>query len=140
MTIDSTNLQSFTPWFYGAAIYNLIWGLVNVLQPTLLFNLVEIDPPTPIAVWQVVGMFVLVYAPAYYWVARHPEKYEKFIVVGLVGKIFGPIGFLFSYYQGDLPLKFGLIILANDIIWWPAFTIYLLRVAQSKGWKEIFFH
>lgn len=131
------NWQPYRRWFYAAALYNLVWGTVNVLFPTLLFQLIGVPPPADLPIWQVVGMFVLVYAPAYGWAARYPERYPHFIAIGLLGKIFGPLGFVWSALTGQLPLAFGLTILTNDLIWWPAFARYLHASAQQRGgWRR----
>ncbi len=83
--------------------------------------------PDPAAVWQAIGMFVLVFAPGYYWVARWPECNYPFAVVGLLGKVLGPIGFLWAAAGGQLPWAFGWAILTNDVIWWPLFVPFVLR-------------
>lgn len=126
-------LKLYRPWFYAAALYNLIWGAVNILFPTLFFDVISIPPPTYQALWQVVGMFVLVYAPAYWWAARRPGYHRHLIVIGLLGKLLGPIGFIWSVYQGHLPVVFGWTIITNDLIWWPAFGFYLRDAARLTG-------
>lgn len=125
----------YRPWFYAAAIYNLIWGSVTVLFPNLLFDLIGMARPNHAALWQVVGMFVLVYAPAYWWAARHPDRHAHLIAIALLGKILGPVGFVWSVVTGQLPLAFGLTILTNDVIWWPAFALYLRDVFRLHGWQ-----
>ena len=138
--MKTTNrLDVFRGWFYAAAIYNLLWGCLNVLFPNLIFKLYAIAPPNDSVLWQVVGMFVLVYVPAYWWAGRFPQAYPHFIVIGLLGKLLGPVGFVWSFYQGLLPANFFWIILTNDLIWWPAFSIYLLRAAHAYGgWQALF--
>ena len=89
--------------------------------------------PTYQALWQVVGMFVLVYAPAYWWAARRPDLHWPLIAIGLLGKIFGPLGFVWSVWRGALPLAFGWTILTNDLIWWPAFMLYMKDVIGHLG-------
>jgi hypothetical protein len=78
-------------------------------------------------------MFVWVYAPAYYWAARHPERYPQLILIGFLGKLAGPVGFVVSAFTGQLPLAFGLTILTNDLVWWPSFALYLRDAAQLRG-------
>lgn len=126
-------LDKYRKWFYAAAAYNFIWGVVNILFPTLLWDALSIDRPLYLPLWQVVGMFVLVYAPAYYWAGRHPDKYALFIVIGLLGKIFGPVGFVFSVATGQFPIAFGITIVTNDLIWWIPFALYLRDIAKMKG-------
>jgi len=131
-------LARYRPWFYAAAIYNFVWGAIHVLFPSLFFNLIGAPTPNYPALWQVVGMFVLVYAPAYGWAARYPARHRHFIVIGLLGKIFGPIGFVWSVSTSQLPLAFGLTIITNDLIWWPAFCLFLRDAARlCGGWRSL---
>lgn len=127
------HLKKYKLWFYAAALYNFVWGTVNILFPTLLWDTLGLDQPSYLPLWQVVGMFVLVYAPAYYWAGRHPDKYGHFILIGLLGKLFGPIGFVYSALTGQFPLLFGVTIITNDLIWWIPFSLYLREIAKVKG-------
>jgi hypothetical protein len=37
-----------------------------------------------------------------------------------------------------LPLRFGLTILTNDLVWWPSFGLFLRDAArQSGGWLPL---
>jgi hypothetical protein len=95
-------------------------------------------PPNYPPLWQVVGMFVLVYAPAYWWAARYPARHRHLIVIGLLGKLLGPLGFVWSVAGGSLPLGFGWTLLTNDLFWWPAFVLYLRDAAHlSGGWVAL---
>ena len=127
------NLKRYSVWFYAAALYNLLWGSFNILFPHLYFDWVGIPRPNYLALWQVVGMFVLVYVPAYWWAAKNPQQHYHLIVIGLLGKLLGPIGFIWSLATGQLPLAFGWTLLLNDLIWWPAFIRYLGDIAQIEG-------
>jgi hypothetical protein len=137
-TTTNQRLLRYRPWFYAAALYNFAWGSINVLFPYFLFDLINMPHPSYPALWQVVGMFVLVYAPAYWWVARYPERHPHLVLIGLLGKVLGPLGFIWSVVMGQLPLAFGWTILTNDLIWWPIFIAYLKEVAgTSEGWKRL---
>lgn len=130
-----TAFTRYRPWFYAAAIYNLVWGSINIFYPQLLFQLLDVPAPRILALWQVVGMFVLVYAPGYWWAARRPAQHRH---IGLLGKLLGPIGFAWALASNELPLAFGWTILTNDLIWWPAFGLYLRQVAhRCGGWKSL---
>jgi len=118
---QTDRFDGYRPWFYAAAAYNLVWGCTNVAAPSLIFDVLSLEPPNYPALWQVVGMFVLAYAPAYWWAARHPERYPHLIVLAMLGKVLGPLGFVWSVAFADFPLLFGITILTNDLIWYPAF-------------------
>jgi hypothetical protein len=130
-------LDRYRHWFYAAAIYNLVWGSVNALSPGLVFRLLRLPPPKDPPYWQVVGMFVLVYAPGYWWAGRYPERHRHLILIGLLGKLLGPIGFVWAARRKQIAPAFGWINLTNDLIWWPAFALYLRDAArQSGGWPR----
>jgi hypothetical protein len=101
------DLRRFRCWFYAAAVYNIIWGGLNIIFPKLYFRWIGMTPPSYLPIWQVVGMFVLVYAPAYWWAGRRPERHYHLILIGLIGKILGPIGFIWSINANQLPWSFG---------------------------------
>ena len=126
-------LGRYRGWIYDTAGYNLVWGAANVFFPLLVFDLLAKPHPHYTAVWQVVGMFVLAYAPAYWWAARFPDRHRQIVLVGLAGKILGPIGFVRALANGSLPALFGWTILTNDLIWWPVFAPYLRDVAARAG-------
>lgn len=113
-------LRRYRPWLLAAATYNLAWGALNVLAPGAIFTALGIPPPTYMPLWQVVGMFVLLYGLAYWWAARDPLRHRHLVAIGLLGKVGGPLGFAWSLATGGLPLSFGVVVLLNDVVWWPA--------------------
>ena len=128
-------LARYRPWFYAAAVYNLVWGAVTILFPRLFWSVVGLPAPDYLPIWQVVGMLVMVYAPAYWWVARYPARHRHLVLIALLGKLLGPAGFVWSAFSGQLTLAFGWTILTNDLVWWPAFALYLRDAARlSGGW------
>jgi small multidrug resistance pump len=120
----------YRPWFYAAAIYNAGWGAFVSIFPAQLFKWIGMAAPAPIAMFQVVGMMVGVYAYGYYLLARDPKRYCGLIWVGLAGKMLGPIGFIWAASRGELPWSFGWINVTNDLIWLPAFWIFALKYAR----------
>ena len=57
-------------------------------------------------------------------------------LVGLLGKILGPIGFVDAVWRGVFPLAFGVNILTNDLIWWVPFGLILLRAWRQAAGEE----
>jgi hypothetical protein len=81
-------------------------------------------------------MMVLVYAPAYWWAARDPERHAHLVAIGLLGKVLGPVGFAWAVATGRLPQAFALVILTNDVLWWPAFASFVRTAARAHGgWR-----
>jgi hypothetical protein len=83
-------------------------------------------------------MFVLVYAPAYWWVARRPARHPQLVLIGLLGKVLGPAGFVFATAFSDLPASFGWTLITNDAVWWIPFGLYLRdAAARCGGWQTL---
>jgi small multidrug resistance pump len=110
-----------------AGLYNLAFGVWVVLFPRSLFNLVGMAPPSPILIWQCLGMIVGVYGIGYICAAYAPMRHWPIVLVGLLGKILGPIGFYFAASRGELPWKFGWVNITNDLIWWIPFAAILVQ-------------
>tara|TARA_Y100000589_G_C27192855_1_gene645508 strand:- start:837 stop:1274 length:438 start_codon:yes stop_codon:yes gene_type:complete len=115
-----------------AGIYNLIWGLISILFPFLYFDFAEIRRPVYPEIWQCVGMVVGVYGIGYIIAAKNPYKHWVIVFVGLLGKIFGPIGFFINLTTGVFPISFGILILFNDLIWWVPFGVILFSVYSKN--------
>jgi hypothetical protein len=112
----------------GAGIYNLVWGTFVVLFPLVPFRWAEMEPPNYPELWQCIGMIVGVYGVGYLIAAADPYRHWPIVLVGLLGKLFGPIGFLDAALRGRLPWHAGVTLLTNDLIWWVPFTLILRRV------------
>ena len=126
-------LAAYRLWLRAAAVYNLMWGSAVVLFPRFLFETLGLTVPVPAAIWQVVGMFVLVYAPAYWWASEDPVRHRHLLVIGLAGKTLGPLGYVWAALSGGLPAEFGWIILANDLVWWPALASCTHQASRASG-------
>ena len=128
----------FKRWFWAAAIYNFVWGLSTLVWPQAFFSMTRMDQPNYPFLWQVVGMFVLVFAPAYAWAARDPFRFRQIIFIGFLGKLFGLVGYVWYASRGALPPIFGITVLTNDLIWLPAFYLFLARAAKEVGgWTRL---
>lgn len=121
------SMTAYRRWFHAASIYNLVWGLFAIALPTAPFVWAGVEPPRYPALFQCIGMIVLVYALGYRYIALDPERYGAFVWIGLLGKTFGPIGFLYAVATGQLPWAFGVTIIFNDLIWWPAFWSFAVK-------------
>lgn len=112
-----------------AATYNLAWGAFVVLFPTVPFDWLGLEPPRYPQIWQCVGMIVGVYGVGYAIASTAPLRHWPIVLVGLLGKVLGPIGFLSAAVNAELPWSAGWTILTNDLIWWVPFGL-ILRAAM----------
>ena len=127
----------FAPWMrltlILAAFYNMAWGAFTVFFPLFMFDAFGMQTPFYPELWQCVGMIVGVYGVGYALAAIDPYKHFPIVIVGLLGKILGPIGFLKAVLEQRFPLGFGFNIITNDLIWWIPFA-FILKGAYHQ-WR-----
>lgn len=136
--ISPGELRLYRASFLLAVVYNTIWGTAVILFPRAPFQLAGLPMPddTAILFWQCIGMFVLVYAVGYYYLWRDPVRYAPFALVATLGKVFGPVGWLWAYYQGLVPASTGLTILTNDILWWPVWFPFVYKAVLRPAFRR----
>jgi hypothetical protein len=118
-----TAARRVRPWLRAAAVYNLVFGIAAIAAPVGLG-------------WNVCGIVLLAYAAGYRWAARDPLRDAHLVAVGLIGKTLGPLAFLLGLATGAVTLPLGLIVLANDVVWWPAFFRFVRAAARAEGgWR-----
>ncbi|MGI8749524.1 MAG: hypothetical protein ACR2J6_03085 [Thermoleophilaceae bacterium] len=111
--------------FAAAGVYNVGWGLYAVADPNWLFRFAGMPPLNHPEVFACLGMVVGLYGLVYLEVARAPEQGWPLAAVGLLGKVLGPVGLVWTIAVGAWPLAAGVVVLTNDLIWWVPFALYL---------------
>jgi hypothetical protein len=129
--IDSSSPAWMRYVLWAAGIYNIVWGAITVLFPHLMFDLFGMERMQYPEIWQCVGMIVGVYGVGYIVAGFSPHTHWPIVLVGLMGKIFGPIGFAKALIDGTFPISFGINIIFNDLIWWIPFFLIL-----KSAWKH----
>jgi peroxiredoxin len=115
-----------------AGAYNLAWGAVVIALPAVTLEAVGLAPSTStIWIWQCLGMVIGVYGIGYLIAARDPFRHWPILLVGLLGKVLGPLGFAWGFLSGDLPAQMGWMLLGNDLLWWWPFAAILWGAFRS---------
>ena len=109
----------------AAAAYNAAWGAFVVLFPAAMFHWLDMPLPNYPELWQCIGMIVGVYGVGYAIAAFDPARHWPIVLVGFLGKIFGPLGMAQALWTGALPWGFALNCVTNDLIWWAPFALIL---------------
>ncbi len=112
----------------AAVLYNVLWVAIVVLFPLALFRSLGMETPNNPEIWQCVGTISGVYGVGYAAAALDPLRHWTIVMLRFLGIVFGPVGFVYALAAGDLPLRFGLTLLTNDVIWWIPFALILLHV------------
>ena len=122
-------------WLVAAGLYNIIWGGAMSLAPVWTLKILGVSPPTTYIwpqLWACIGMIIGVYGIGYVIASRDPARHWPIILVGLLGKILGPIGFMNAAMHDQLPWSMGTTILTNDLLWWIPFTMMLWHAARQS--------
>jgi small multidrug resistance pump len=114
----------------AAGIYNLLWGAWVSAWPNALFRWAGMAPINYPQIWQCVGMIVGVYSVGYLIAARDPFRHWPIVLVGLIGKVLGPVGMLVSILKGDFPVTMAWTCLTNDLLWWVPFGMILYKAGD----------
>jgi hypothetical protein len=109
-----------------AGIYNLAWGAAVIVFPVASYRWCGFpDSQASMPLWQCLGMIVGVYGIGYAIAAFDPVRHWPVVLVGLLGKVLGPIGMVHAIWNGTLPMTAGRTCLFNDLIWWIPFGLIL---------------
>ena len=111
--------------FLAAGLYNVAWGTYSALDPQWMFRFAGMPPLNYPEIYACLGMVIALYGVIYLEVARVPERGWLLGLVGLLGKVFGPIGQLTLIAKGQWPLATMILCIPNDFIWWVPFGLYL---------------
>lgn len=117
----------------AAGLYNLVWGAFVVLFPGAIFRWAGAAAPNYPQLWQCVGMIVGVYGVGYLVASRDPLRHWPIVLVGLLGKVLGPIGFVHAVLTTDFPPAFGWTIVTNDLVWWAPFGLIVYAAFRRYG-------
>jgi len=116
----------------AAAIYSLSSGLYSAAFPELAMSMLNVEPQTGYAeLWRYLGITLCIYGIGYWCASYAPVRHSLFVMIGLLGKILGPIGFLLAARNGSLPVLPGIVFLVNGLLWSIPFTAVLLHARRS---------
>src|SRR4029079_262191 len=122
--------------FAAAAAYNILFGLWASLFPRAFFSLFRLGTPQYPGIWACLGMVIGLYGVGYAYAAWRLDRGFVFIAIGLAGKILGPIGWVMSVRNGELPLRTFPLIVFDDLLWWTPFAMFLLEGTRVTTWLK----
>jgi hypothetical protein len=105
-----------------------------VVDPQWLFRFARMPPSNHPEVFACLGMVIGLYGVLYLEVAHVPERNWQVAAVGMAGKVLGPLGFAQLVISGQWPLRAGIIVLTNDLLWWLPFGLYLRDAWTRRPW------
>lgn len=122
----------------AAAACSLFSGLYSAAFPELAMSVLKVEPQAGSAeLWRYFGITLCVYGVGYWCASYAPVRHLLIVLVGLLGKILGPIGFLLAARNGILPILPGIVFLVNGLIWSVPFTAVLFHAGRSQQASKI---
>lgn len=128
-------------WLLAAGFYNLAWGAIAASVPQWMLGVLGVVPAgagtgfdgvtVAARLWACIGMIVGVYGVGYLVASRDPARHWPIVLIGLMGKVLGPMGFLIAAVRDQLPWAMGFTIVTNDILWWVPFGMILWHAARA---------
>lgn len=117
-----------------AALQCGIWGAFILALPeksALAYGFSKV--PTDLFLWRGMGLIILLFGLGYGIAATNPNQHWVVILIGLIAKVLGPIGMLWSVLKDEVAIAVLYLIPFNDLIWWVPFTIILAGVFRSRS-------
>ena len=118
-----------------AAFYNIAWGLLSVIFPNLIFNLLGMASPNYIELWQCIGLLFGLLGIGYFIASFEPLTHWPIIFIGLFSNISALIIFTKAYFLGNIPLDFFSLVFLIAAIWVLPFY-YALIFAYEENTLE----
>jgi hypothetical protein len=118
----------------AAGLYNLAWAAAAIAAPAWSYRLNGLEQPGAVfnpEVWQGLGLTIGLFGLGYLIAAGDPIKHWAVILVGFLGKVIGPLGFLGAALQGRMPWSAAGPILVNDVLWWLPLGLILRRAWRA---------
>lgn len=95
---------------------NLAWGAAVILFPNALFDSRGTARPIYLKIRQCVGVVVGALGIDYLIAAGNLRRHWPILLVGLLGKVLGPIGFAGAHADGTFLPALGLTVLTNALV------------------------
>lgn len=119
-----------------AATFHFLWGLLAIVYPAFVFRLTGTPLPEPLLYWQALGVGSLALAVGLGVAAREPARHWPVVLMALVFALLDTLGAGLAYFQGDLPLSFGALLLLHDVIWIGPFAWILAEAHHLASARQ----
>ena len=114
-----------------AAAFDVAGGAILWQAPASLMGWAGTNVPLYRTLWQCLGLIVALCGLGFALAARNPFQLWPMILVGLLGKILVPAGFVWAAASGTAPWSFGILVFALGPLWWLPMGRILLLAARA---------
>ena len=116
-----------------AAVHCGIWGLFIIGWPAQSAVVYGFEGQlTDEFLWRGCGLTILLFGLGYGIASFDPRRHVAPVLVGLVAKVAGPTGMMFSVWQGEVSSRVLWLLPVNDVIWWLPLLLIVADGFQPK--------
>lgn len=112
------------------AIYSIIWGVLIISFPYLLYNANHLDAPNYIFLWKTIGGLEIILGIGLLIASKHAYRNWAVVLVVFLYKILATVIYFSSAYDNSKLLSLTNYIFIDNIIWILPFAVILLRSYQ----------
>ena len=122
-----------------SGIYNIVWGGLVATFPTEFLALGGFENPNALTLTLMKGMamMVAVYGITYIVAAPDYIKYWPVVLAGFLARVLGPMGFLVNVQEGIFTWDIGIMIVFNDLIWLPFYSLMMYHIYKHLRGKSL---
>ena len=113
-------------FFLLAGIFNVLGGLVGLLDVGAGFERGGLPPPTYPFAFQILLGAVVILGVGYLMVAWNPDRHRSIVWIGLATKLDGFLFTTLAIRSGQLPTSAWWQPVVNDLVWAVGFAAFLI--------------
>lgn len=115
--------------FIGFA--NVVWGLIFILISEGLFRWAQMEVPTVLLPWHMIGAIAMIFGVAYYLISFNPVKGLLVLLLGFLVKLVEIIAVVASWIAETLTHQMMLYFVAKDLLWLGPLGMILYYVIRE---------
>nr|WKN38995.1 redoxin domain-containing protein [Tunicatimonas sp. TK19036] len=100
-----------------ASFANIVWGLTLSLVAEGLLRWAQIEVPTTLFPWRMLGMLAIIFGLAYYFISFNPVKGILVLALGTLIKLVETITVVAEWISGLITYQMVLYFAAKDFLW-----------------------
>ena len=126
-------MRGWRIFFLLAGVFNVLGGLVGLLDVGAGFESAGLPPPRYPFAFQILLGAVVVLGVGYLMVAWDPQRHRSLVWIGLGTKIVGFVFTVWAIRSGQLPESAWWQPVVNDLVWAIGFAAFLLGTRGGRA-------
>ncbi|MFN8284736.1 MAG: SelL-related redox protein [Chitinophagales bacterium] len=130
--IQNRNSSILKAILYIAGLYHLVWAIVAIASPKMFFIIANLQLPTYIETWQLIGLYTGILGIGYWMAASNPIRNWRIVAMGFSIKLIVVLCFVnsvFHHTENSIVYK---MILLNHVVWLPLFAVILYNAYKHQ--------